>query len=164
LKEWLEEDSELRWAEGCPGNRSIRVEDLEVERVEEWTDGSGMEGGAPGAMRTTAMYLGRMATIADAEALGIPLAWQTCDTVALDSQGVIQRICGLTTQAPRTWIEERLARQVAERPRVLMWVKGHSGLVGNAEADVRAKREVWIGERMHWPDCRNLLIPTSSDM
>jgi len=152
LREWVEADSELRWMEGCPKNRSVRVEDLEVDRVEEWSDGSRMEGRVAGATRTEAMYLGAMATTADAEALGVSLAWQTCDKVALDSQGVIQRIYGLTTQAPRSWIEERLARQMAERPRVLIWVKGHSGVVGNGEADVRAKSEVCMGERMHWPD------------
>jgi len=97
-------------------------------------------------------HLGMMGTIADAEALGVSLAWQTSDTVALDSQGIIQRIYRLATQAPRSWIEERLVRQMAEKPRALMWVKGHSGVGGNEEADGRAKREVWMGERMHWPD------------
>jgi len=33
-----------------------------------------------------------------------------------------------------------------------MWVKGHGGVEGNEQADSRAKREVWMGERMHWPD------------
>jgi len=73
-------------------------------------------------------YLGTMATIADAEALGVSLAWDTCNTVALDSQGVIQRIHGLNFRPPRFWIEERLARQMAKRLRVLMWVKGHDGV------------------------------------
>jgi len=31
-------------------------------------------------------------------------------------------------------------------------VKGHDGVEGNEQADERAKREVWIGERMHWSD------------
>ena len=68
--------------------------------------------------RTVAQHLGTMATIADAEALVIFSSWDTCDMVALDSQGVIQRIHSLTLQAPRPWIEERLAGQMAERPRV----------------------------------------------
>jgi len=56
--------------------------------VEEWTDGSRMNGRA--ARR---------------------VAW---DVVALDSQGAIQRIYNLMSQAPRSWIviEETLARQI----------------------------------------------------
>ena len=80
------------------------------------------------------------------------MAWEIHDVVALDSKGVIQRIQGLVHQMPRPWIEERLARQMIERPRTLMWVKGHNGVEGNEQADTRAKREVWLGERMHWPD------------
>jgi len=60
-----------------------------------------------------------MSTIADAEVLGVSLAWETNDVVALDSKGVIQRIQGLVQQKPRSCIEERLARQVNERPRTL---------------------------------------------
>jgi len=41
---------------------------------------------------------------------------------------------------------------MAERPRVLMWVKGHDGVEENEAPDSKAKREVWMGERMHWPD------------
>ena len=47
---------------------------------------------------TEAQYLGMMAAVADAEALGISLAWESGDVVALDSQGVIQRVRGLMLQ------------------------------------------------------------------
>ena len=54
--------------------------DLDAHKVEEWTDGSRMEGRAAAATRTTAKYLamGTMSTIADldAEALGVSLAWE----------------------------------------------------------------------------------------
>ena len=30
--------------------------------------------------------------------------------------------------------------------------EGHSGVAENDEADDRAKKEMWMGERMHWPD------------
>ena len=33
-----------------------------------------------------------------------------------------------------------------------MWVKGHDGVEENEAPDSKAKREVWMGERMHWPD------------
>jgi len=38
-----------------------------------------------------------------------------------------------------------------------MWVKGHDGREGNEAADARAKREIWMGERMHMPD---IVTPT----
>jgi len=72
LREWIEADSQLRWMDGCLENRAVRVEDLEMDRVEEWSDGSRMEGRAAGATRTAVMYLGTMTTIADAEAWGYP--------------------------------------------------------------------------------------------
>jgi len=130
----------------------VKIEELDEDRVGEWTDGSKMNERAPGATRTMAQYLGTMATIADAEAMGVLLAWETCDAVALDSQGVIQRIHGPTLLAPRSWIEKWLSRQMAERPRVLMWVKGHNGVAGNEVADARTKEEVWMGEHMLKPD------------
>jgi len=125
---------------------------LEEEQVEEWTDGSRIDGRAAAATRTKAEYLGTMATVADTEELGVSLAWEGCDVVALDSKGVVQRIQGLTHKQPRSWIEERLVAQMIERPRALMWVKGHDGVEGNELVDARAKREVRRGRRMHKPD------------
>jgi len=66
------------------------------------------------------MYLGTMATVADAKSLGVKLAREDADCVALDSQGVIHRIWNLQYEDPRSWIEEDLKRQMQERPRVLM--------------------------------------------
>jgi len=90
--------------------------------------------------------------VADAKALEISIAWGSGGVVALYSQGVIQRVRGLMLQEPRSWVEGRLSRQMAERLRTLMWVKGHEGKEGNEMADTRAKKVVWMGEWMHMPD------------
>jgi len=47
--------------------------------VEEWSDESRLEGRTASGTRTQAMYLGTMATMADAEEVGV---WEHCDTVA----------------------------------------------------------------------------------
>jgi len=82
----------------------------------------------------------------------VAMAWERCDVVALDSQGAIPRVYNLMSQAPRSWIEETLARQMMERLRTLMWVKRHGGVAGNEEADRKAKMDVWMKERMCRPD------------
>ena len=75
-------------------------------------------------------------------------AWEEHDTVALDSQGVIQRIWNLQFAPPRPWIEEDLKVQMQQRPRTLMWVKGHQGQERNEEAGKRARMEVELGWRL----------------
>jgi len=152
LREWIEEDAELRWMEGTKGKGVVRVEELDASRVHEWTDGSRMDGRAAAATRTKGEYLGTMATVADAEELGVSLAWEESEVVALDSKGVIQRIQSLAHRHPRSWIEERLAAQMNERQRTLMWVKGHDGIEGNEKADRMAREAVNEGVWMNKPD------------
>jgi len=144
----ITEGSELRWMEGVKSEDcQIQIEEPVEEEVEEWFDGSMIEGKAAGATRRKGLYLGEWATVADAEKAGVMLAWKENSVVALDSQGVIQRIGNLRYERPRSWIEEELVRQMCEKPRKLMWVRGHQGVQGNEEADRRAKREVRLGRK-----------------
>jgi len=78
LREWVEEDAELRWMgeRVIRGERTMRVVELDEGQVEEWSDGSRMDDRAAAATTTKAKYLGEMATIADAEELGVSLAWE----------------------------------------------------------------------------------------
>jgi len=45
-----------------------------------------------GATRTRGLFLGTTATVVDAEVVGVTLAWENVDRVALDSQGAVQLI------------------------------------------------------------------------
>jgi len=64
------------------GTGRVVIAPLDRERVEEWSDGSRTDGRAAGATITRGLYLGKWATVADAEETGVMPAWQECDRVA----------------------------------------------------------------------------------
>jgi len=143
------EDVELRWMCGteADGGTGVAVRELVEQEVEVWTDGSRVDGRAAGATRTKGVYLGEWATVTGSEEIGVLLAWEDKDVVASDSQGVIKRIQNLRYTRPRSWIEEGLVARMQERPRTLMWVKGHNGVEGNEEVDKKARKTVRRGRR-----------------
>jgi len=98
--------------------------------------------------------------VADAEEVGVLLAWENNNVVALDSQGVIQRISNLQYTQPRSWIEEGLLTRMRERPRTLMWVRGHRRIKRNEEADMKARVEVELGWRSQKTVIASQRVPT----
>lgn len=56
------------------------------------------------------------------------------------------------SQAPRFWIDEKGLKAARERPgREFVWVKGHSGIEGNEQADRRVKHTVMRGQLLSEP-------------
>ena len=89
---WMEQ--QLSMVERKP----FTVQDLEIERVQEYSDGSRLEEAAAAATTKRAEYLGRHATVTDAEMLGVLIALEDgASCIALDSQGAIQRLEQLYT-------------------------------------------------------------------
>jgi len=128
LREFLEKDVVLTWrSRGDYDRREVQIEEIDVDSVEEWTDDSRIGGQTAGATREEGMYLMTLATIVDAETAGVALAWERCDTVAIDTQGVMRRILSLVDQPPWSWIEEKLVGQTMEDPEDLC---GYTGIAG----------------------------------
>ena len=119
LKRELGEETLLRWMSGVRIGEEMRVEELDADSVEEWTDGSRMRGRSDAAAKGTLSRNDGGGRGRGRDTVGVMLAWEDCDTVALDSQGVRQRIQGLWHLPPSSWVEERLVAQMAERPRRL---------------------------------------------
>ena len=83
----------------------------------------------------------------DAEMLAIAMGWEIGDTVITHSQGAIGRIRNLQIECPRGWRKERVVKASKGARKKLAWVKGHSAVMGNELADLRAKKGVWVGVR-----------------
>ena len=152
LKEELGEEVILRWMEGEEGGEDIGEAedhaDLSAQDLVEFTDGSRM-GGAAGVTVEGEIFLGHLATVMDAEYVGIAGAWEEgYRVVASDSRVAIRRCInrGTGVQVGRSWIDVRILRAAKGRVGLrLVWVNGHSGVGGNEVADRRAKGKVTEG-------------------
>jgi len=91
--------------EGAPGAMTVRVEELDGDTVEEWSDGSRMAGRAAAATKTEARYLGTLATIAGTEELGMSMAWDRGDMVlgSTGQSGSDTVDMGVDVPSTRSW-------------------------------------------------------------
>ena len=112
-----------------------------------YTDGSRYNNETAAPTVTRAEYLERYATVMDVELLGVAMWSEIGDLVITDSQGASGRIQNMQFEGPRGWVEQKVEAAAKHSGEKIAWVKGHSGVVGNELADLRAKREVWIGSR-----------------
>ena len=136
---WMEHQIDMAERKPCV------IRQLNLQVVEEYSDGSRLDGAAAAATSRRAEFLGMHATVTDAEMVGVLLAQQDgSGCVVLDSQGAIQRLEHLYTQPARSWIAEQL--QLANREGCeVMCVKGHAGVEGNEVADKKAEIRAYGG-------------------
>lgn len=115
-------------------------------------DGSRREGHRAAATTHEMWYLGELATVMDAEMLGIEMGCSKAKQVATDSQGAIGRIEALRDRKPRLWIEEFLVKAQSTEEKEVVWVKAHSGIPGDGYADYKVKKAALIGGLTPAPD------------
>ena len=70
--------------------------------------------------------------------------------MATDSQAAVRQIHNLQFQGPKSWIDEDVVK--TGRVKVLTWVKGHSGTVGNELAELKVKEGVALGRHLGLPN------------
>ena len=162
LEEDLWTEPKMIWMEGVEtgrGTMTAQVSEDMIERQQRgeaigYTDGSRMEGVAAGESAEGSFFLGTLATVMDAEMVGIAGAWEEgYDTVATDSRVAITRCVNITAGT-----HHGLMRK-SSKPRGklnLIWVKGHAGEEGNEAADRKAKDGV---RRGIWESDRSLVTP-----
>ena len=109
------------------------------------TNGSRTQGRTAAATITDFWYLGKYVTVMDAAVPAIAMGWKQGDTVVTNSQAAIARTTELRSPSPKPWIKELATRETGQAKKELLWIQGHSGIIGNNLADYVAKKGLSIG-------------------
>ena len=140
----IEENTVFKWATETK-ERIQELEVLEGATVDGvYTGGSRLDGQTTAATIMEATFLGRYATVMDAEMLAIAMGWRLGNTVCTDSEAAIGRIRNLQLEPPRGWIEEQVVAAARGGLKKIAWVKRHSKVMGNELAGLKAKSEAWM--------------------
>ena len=108
-----EEDVILTWMGGGERRAEDVVQEGRRPKGTGYTDGSRMGGQAAAGTAESSIFLGSLATVMDAELLGIAGAWEEGYTVVKsDSQAAVKRCQNLASgvQEARSWIDERVIK------------------------------------------------------
>ena len=105
LQQWYEGyNVQFKWMKrqlNLAEKKPFTIRDLNLEVVEEYSDGSRLDGAAAAATSRRAVYLGMHASVTDSAMVEVLLALEDeSRCVALDSQGAIQKLEQLYTHRP----------------------------------------------------------------
>ena len=139
LAEHLHKGVDLVWIRGAT-EHITGVTVKEGYEGGEFSDGSRRDGHTAAATTKKGFYLGQVATVKDAEMLGVAMGWEKPKKVATDSQAAIGRILRLRLERPRSWIEEIVVAAQSGKEKEIAWVKTHDGIPGNEYAGFKRSR------------------------
>ena len=117
--------------DGREGGKNPGTGDTGVGGGGGWGDGNRLDGRTAAATITSGEYLGRYATVMDAEMLAVALGWELGDTLITDSQAAIGMIRNLKLEYPKRGNERRVTAAAKRGAKRIAWVNGHTGVMGN---------------------------------
>ena len=148
LAKLMDEGVDLVWMGGETKHRTGVTVNEECEGGE-FSDGSRTDGHTAAATTKKGLYLGQVATVIDAEMLGVAMRWENSKKVATDSQAAIRRILSLRLRHPKSWIEEIVVAMQNGKEKEIAWVKSHDGIPGTEYADLKATETGSIGRLLN---------------
>ena len=115
----------------------------------EISEGSRRDGHTAAGTTKKGFYLGQVATVIDAEMLGVAMGWEQSKRVLTDSQVAIGRAQGLKFERPRSQIEQIVVTAQSGKEKEIAWVKAYDGIPGNEYAGDKAQETGSIGRLLN---------------